>query len=83
MEITVTKNDINKIGHTIFSDNGYTAIVCNIDTSNIEEILLRNILKCFGQEYIITNSYDYPYSTDHDEIIFITNLPFEMCMNEK
>ena len=51
MNIEVKKEDIKKIGNTKYNEGGFLAIVCDGDTSNIEEILLRTILKCFGDEY--------------------------------
>lgn len=71
------KSDICKIGHTGFNEGGKTTILCNIGTANIEEILLRNILKCFGENYKIVESKQlvYPQTTD---IEFVTNLPYEL-----
>lgn len=74
------KSDIHRIGHTGINEGGNTAILCNLDTANIEEILLRNILKCFGENYKIVERLDYPQTADIEQveaIEFITNLPFE------
>ena len=51
MNIDVKKDDIKKIGHTCYNEGGFLAIVCDGDTFSIEEILLKSILKCFGDEY--------------------------------
>ena len=80
MNLTVEKEDIKKIGHTTYGEGGNTAIICGIDTANIEEILLRNILKCFGNEYEIVSSEDYN-GYGEDDILFLTNLPFETYMS--
>lgn len=82
MNIQVEKEDINKIGYTGYKENGFLAIICNGDTANIEEILLRNVLKCFGEEYHIVSSKDFIWQDDdYDDwdfdIEFITNLPYE------
>lgn len=82
MNIQVEKEDISKIGYTGYKENGFLAIICNGDTANIEEILLRNVLKCFGEEYHIVSSKDFIWQDDdYDEwdfdIEFITNLPYE------
>lgn len=81
MNLQVEKSDIKNIGHTVFEEDGNTVIICDIRTVNIEEILLRNILKCFGDDYEITSADDYWYETeDGDEdvdIIFTTNLPYK------
>ena len=87
MEVTVTKTDILNIGHTAFNENGNTAIVCKVDCSGIEEILLRSILKCYGEEYAIIDEYDSWDEDENDEIVkgtedivFVTNLPYEMFL---
>ena len=51
MNIEVKKEDIKKIGNTKYNEGGFLAIVCDGDTFSIEEILLKSILKCFGDEY--------------------------------
>ena len=48
MTIEVEKSDITRIGHTCHSKDGFLEIFCKPDTANLEEILLRSILKCFG-----------------------------------
>jgi len=59
MNIEVQKEDINRIGNTSFcGDDGNLCIISNSDVSNIEYILLRNILKCFG-DYKIVSEEDY------------------------
>ena len=82
MTIEVEKEDIRKIGNVWSNEDGFLAIICNGDTANIEEILLRNVLKCFGEEYHIVSSKDFIWpDDDYDEwdfdIEFITNLPYE------
>ena len=83
MKLEVEKEDINKIGNVWSNENGFLAIICNGDTANIEEILLRNVLKCFGEEYHIVSAEDFIWEEDdYDEwdfdIEFITNLPYEI-----
>ena len=84
MNIQVEKEDINKIGYTGYKEDGFLAIICNGDTSNIEEILLRSILKCFGEEYHIVSSEDYIWQDNDGEevydIQFTTNLPYDIYM---
>ena len=83
MNIEVTKEDIKKIGHTCYNEGGFLAIVCDGDTSNIEEILLRSILKCFGDEYKIIKTEVFIWKNEEGEeevfdILYITNLPYEL-----
>ena len=76
MKLEVDKDDIKLIGHTSFNEDGNTAIVCEGSTCNLEKILLRNILKCFGDEYSIIKEEDYG-----DFGKFVTNLPFETYLS--
>ena len=82
MNIEVTKEDIKKIGNTKYNEGGFLAIVCDGDTSNIEDILLRSILKCFGDEYKVISREDDIWEDMNGEevydILFITNLPYEI-----
>ena len=82
MNIEVEKGDIKKIGNTKYNEDGFLAIICSVETANIEEILLRSILKCFGKNYHIVVSEDFIWPNDDGEdvidIQFITNLPYEM-----
>lgn len=74
MNLEVFKEDLNKIGHTQYQEDGNVCIVCQIQTAHLEEILLRKVLKCFG-EYQITDTEDF----DDDEVKFKTNLPWKLA----
>ena len=82
MNIEVTKEDIKNIGYACYNEGGFLAIMCDGKTSNIEEILLRSILKCFGDEYKVIKAEDYKWENDEGkevyEILFFTNLPYEL-----
>jgi hypothetical protein len=82
MYLTVEKNDITRIGNTAFNKNGNLALVCSGETSNIEHILLRSILKCFGEEYkIVSREDDIWVNVKGEEvydILFTTNLPYSL-----
>ena len=82
MNIDVKKEDIKKIGNTKYNEGGFLAIICDGDTCNIEEILLRSILKCFGDDYKVIKTEDYIWENDEEEVVFeilfITNLPYEI-----
>ena len=82
MNIDVKKEDIKKIGNTKYNEGGFLAIICDGDTCNIEEILLRSILKCFGDDYKVIKAEDYIWEDSKGEevydILFITNLPYEI-----
>lgn len=82
MNIEVVKEDIKRIGHTCYNEGGFLAIMCDGDTCNIEEILLRSILKCFGDEYKVIKTEDYICENDEGEVVceilYVTNLPYEI-----
>ena len=82
MNIEVTKEDIKKIGNTKYNEGGFLAIICDGDTCNIEEILLRSILKCFGDDYKVIKTEDYIWENDEGEVVYeilyVTNLPYEI-----
>lgn len=79
MQINVEKTDIEHIGHTLFNYNGYVAISCYASHCGIERIMLRNILKCFGDEFAIIESEDdwNESCTLIEGVTYITNLPYE------
>lgn len=85
MKFEVEKGDLCLIGHTAYNEGGHMAVVCSIDSANLEYILLRNILKCFGEEYRIVESFevfeDETNLLSVKDKVFITNLPFENCLN--
>lgn len=81
MELDLRKSDITLIGHTVFGVAGSLCIVVEADdpSAGVKEILLRNILKLFGQDHIVKEIWEW--DTDDDEIIdtlvFATTLPIE------
>jgi hypothetical protein len=82
MNLDLIKEDLNRIGNTKYEKNGFLCIICNIKTANIEEILLRNILKLFG-EYKILETNDFAWSEEDAEnwkfdIEMLTNMPIEV-----
>ena len=82
MKIGVAKEDIKKIGYACYNEGGFLAIMCDGDTCNIEEILLRSILKCFGDDYKVIKTEDYIWENDEGEVVYeilyVTNLPYEI-----
>ncbi len=82
MNIEVEKNDIWKTGRGgWYDEGGFLAIECNVDTVNYDHILLRSILKCYGEDYTVTNVLEHICKEDEDMIdgyTLVTNLPFEM-----
>ena len=82
MNIDVKKEDIKNIGYACYNESGFLAIMCDGNTSNIEEILLRSILKCFGNDYKVIKTEDYIWENDEGEVVYeilyVTNLPYEI-----
>lgn len=81
MNIEITKEDIALIGHIGYNENGCAAIVCSHEQSNIEYILLRSILKCFGEQYKVVSFHECFEDIEDlrtiQDVVYITNLPFE------
>ncbi len=71
--LIVKEEDIEKIGHTVHLTDSGVAFYCTLETVNIEIILLRSILKCFG-DYEITEESDF----GDDCIKLQTNLPGDL-----
>lgn len=75
--VTVEKKDIERIGHTHYSENGMLNIICNSDTYGVEGILLRSILSYINPEYRIMEEGDFWYSSSGEcDWEFRTNVPF-------
>ena len=88
MVLEVEKEDIKHIGNTMSADNdGNTCIICDGDTYHLEVILLRSILKCFGEEYKILSEEDFVWHEDDPmeewDIEIKTNLPFDKVLEIK
>lgn len=81
----VCKDDIFRLGSTQTSSSAGFLIICGWEhISNIEKLLLREILKCWGDEYKITHEVKH-YDWDRDDelgyqITFFTNLPFDLYL---
>lgn len=75
------KEDIHRIGHTIFEENGNAVFLCDLYTANIEAIMLRNILKLWG-DYEITSEKDQ-FSAEGmiTDIKITTNIPARLVIN--
>ena len=81
MNIEVQKSDLWKIGRGCWSnEGGFLAIECHVDTVNYDHILLRSILKCYGEDYTVTNVLEHINENDEDIIegyMLVTNQPYE------
>lgn len=81
MDLELFKSDIHRIGGAAFhNDEGNCVIVFYEDdvAYQIEYIVLRNILKLFGQQYRITSEDEYIDEKEGLVIHLTTNLPWEM-----
>lgn len=75
------KEDIHRIGHTIYEENGNAVFLCNLYTANIEAIVLRNVLKLWG-DYEITSEEDWFGAEDMiTDIKITTNIPARLVIN--
>jgi len=80
MTLEIQKEDIKKLGHTTFQENGLTSFLFNIDDETfwIQEIFLRNILKDISPDYKISSINDFADNEGNiTDIIIHTNLPWE------
>ena len=82
MIVEVEKEDIFKISDTIFPIDGCTAFKLSSDDNafGIKEILLRNILKTFSEQYKIVSVEDFELDRNGFEVVSLiikTNLPWE------
>lgn len=87
MNLQITGKDINNIGYKVFDNEGYLTIVTGGSCYGLEDIFLRNILRCFGEQYEVTNSYDFerpyePKDSDKMDVAWDTNLPWDVYMND-
>ena len=79
------KEDIFSIGNTVEGDeDGMTIIICYGETANIEGILLREILKLFG-DYSIVEREDFALTDEQEDakdfdVLYRTNLPYSEYM---
>ena len=77
MNVQVERKDIDNIGHTCYDENGYLAILCSAETCDIEYILLRSILQCFGEDYkIVAENCEGLRAS----VRYITNLPHSIYL---
>ena len=88
MNLQVKQSDIQGIGYKTINNNGFLTIVTDGSCYGLEDILLRNILRCFGDDYKVTDSYDCerpdePEDSDEMDVAWDTNLPWEVYCNEK
>lgn len=85
MSFELLKSDIRRIGGSAYhNDEGNCVIVFYDDDAayQVEYILLRNILRLFGQQYLITSEDEYPNDRGELAIHLTTNLPWAMYMSD-
>lgn len=73
--LVVRFDDLDKIGHTMFEQDGKLHILANPETAGIESILLRNILAIKG--YSIVEEQDFVWKNGTIDIEFVTDMPYE------
>lgn len=84
MELELYKEDILKIGEYIVSIEGNVGITVDANDNSIglKEIILRNILKLYGNQYTVLRVDDYAARqkrriTEAVSLVIVTNLPLE------
>ena len=87
MELYLKKEDLLSLGEDLLQQDGCVSIIM-VGLSSIgmvweREILIRNVLKLFGDQYKIVSMSDVPVSEKGKEhlmalTVFNTNLPWNM-----
>lgn len=81
--ITVRPSDIYRIGSTMqANDEGNVSIIIDHDDNyDLSIIMLRSILRCFGEQYRIIKTEDFWWNEDQviPSIDVTTNLPTELA----
>lgn len=83
LPITVRPSDIYHIGGTMQADeNGNVSIIIDHDDNySLSIIMLRSILRCYGEQYRIVNTEDFWWNEEQEipSICVTTNLPNELA----
>ena len=81
------KEDILRIGNTVYEEYGVTSFICDAKTAKIEGNLLLKILKLFGDYAIVDVDehtwYDEQYDAWGVDTLYRTNLPYSEYMAVK
>ena len=83
--MNVYKEDLLAIAHTYFCEDGNLVCVCRYDELGLQQIILREILKCFGN-YSIVKIFDtdnarnkkWYQKTKITDTEYVTNLPYHL-----
>ena len=75
---TLEFKDLNRIGHTHYSEDDKLVICCDNKTVNIEFLLLREILSLKGYSIIEEAEFLINFETDEVETRFFTDCPFSV-----
>lgn len=73
--VVVRFDDLDKIGHAMFEQDGKLHILTKPATAGIESILLRDILAIKG--YSIVAEQDFIWEDGTTDVEFITDMPYE------
>jgi len=84
LPITVREQDIFDIADGMSTTkDGMVLVSFNEDQFRLKRIMLRSVLKCFGEQYHIVSEEDEVVElTDGTELVYInvlTNLPFSIA----
>lgn len=80
MNVYVEKEDIHLIGNTAYEgENGCLEIICSGETANMEKILPRSILRCWGDFHIVKEE-DFPWTDTKIDILYVTDMPWDLYL---
>ena len=82
MELQLEKNDLLYIGSTVYQNEGTCVFVFDDADSayGVERIFLRNLLKLFGEDYVILLEEEFWDEEDRASMHVFTNFPWDEYM---
>ena len=82
-ELQLEKNDLRYIGGAVYQNEGNCVFVF-YDAEcayGVERIFLRNLLKLFGEDYVILSEEESWDDEDEVSMHVFTNFPWDVYMN--
>lgn len=79
-ELLHEKEDLLHIGGSAYQEDGNCVFVFYEEDSayGVERIILRNLLKLFGEDYVILSEKEYADERERLSMHVFTNLPWDM-----
>ena len=75
MQLMIQPSDLFKVGHDVFEEDGFLNVLTYPETCGVDEILLRSILRYFG-DYTVTDISDVHWGENHIDMALQTSMPW-------